>query len=95
VFTFHKIEAIPGSSVQDGIGEFKLNEDRQVWWVSFLDGMQRVLLFTPDMTIARDAQTAGELEPLDKEITVSIHGLGLSLVNNLTRVEVMYLGIAR
>jgi vacuolar protein sorting-associated protein 13A/C len=66
-----------------------------MWWVSFLDGMQRVLLFTPDMNIARDAQSAGELEPLDKEITVSIHGLGLSLVNNLTRVEVMYIGIAR
>ena len=66
-----------------------------MWWVSFLDGMQRVLLFTLDMNIARDAQSAGELETLDKEITVSIHGLGLSLVNNLTRVEVMYIGIAR
>jgi len=66
-----------------------------MWWVSFLDGMQRVLLFTLDMNIARDAQSAGELEALDKEITVSIHGLGLSLVNNLTRVEVMYIGIAR
>jgi vacuolar protein sorting-associated protein 13A/C len=89
------IKAFPGYPLQDGIGEFKPNEDHQVWWVSFLDGMQRVLLFTPDMNIARDAQSAGELEPLDKEITVSIHGLGLSLVNNLTRVEVMYLGIAR
>lgn len=66
-----------------------------MWWVSFLDGMQRVLLFTLDMNIARDAQSAGELESIDKEITVSIHGLGLSLVNNLTRVEVMYIGIAR
>jgi vacuolar protein sorting-associated protein 13A/C len=66
-----------------------------MWWVSFLDGMQRVLLFTLDMNIARDAQSAGELEPIDKEITVSIHGLGLSLINNLSHVEVMYIGIAR
>jgi vacuolar protein sorting-associated protein 13A/C len=66
-----------------------------MWWVSFLDGMQRVLLFTLDVNIARDAQSAGELELLDKEITVSVHGLGLSLVNNLTCVEVMYIGIAR
>jgi vacuolar protein sorting-associated protein 13A/C len=79
---------------KDGIGEFKPHEGQQMWWVSFLDGMQRVLLFTLDMNIARDAQSAGELESLDKEITVSIHGLGLSLVNNLTRVEVMYVGIA-
>jgi len=66
-----------------------------MWWVSFLDGMQRVLLFTSDMNIARDAQSAGVLEPLDKEITVSIHGLALSLVNNLTHVEVMYISITR
>jgi vacuolar protein sorting-associated protein 13A/C len=66
-----------------------------MWWVSFLDGMQRMLLFTLDMNIARDAQSAGELEPIDKEITVSIHGLGLSLINNLSHVEVMYIGIAR
>ncbi|XP_069674534.1 intermembrane lipid transfer protein Vps13 isoform X2 [Periplaneta americana] len=79
---------------KDGIGEFHPTEGQQMWWVSFLDGMQRVLLFTLDMNIARDAQSAGELETLDKEITVSIHGLGLSLVNNLTHVEVMYIGIA-
>jgi vacuolar protein sorting-associated protein 13A/C len=66
-----------------------------MWWVSFLDGLQRVLLFTLDMNIAHVAQFAGELEPLDKEITVSIHGLGLSLVNNLTRVDIMYIGITR
>lgn len=66
-----------------------------MWWVSFLDGMQRVLLFTLDMSIARDAQSAGELETIDKEITVSVHGLGLSLINNVSRVEVMYIGIAR
>jgi vacuolar protein sorting-associated protein 13A/C len=66
-----------------------------MWWVSFLDGKQRVLLFTLDMNIARDAQSVGELEPLDKEITVAIHGVGLSLVSNLTHVEVMYMGITR
>jgi len=77
------------------MGQFKPHEGEQMWWVSFLDGMQTVLLFTLDMKIARDAQSAGELEPIDKEITVSIHGLGLSLVNNLTRVEIMYIGIER
>ncbi|XP_021940255.1 vacuolar protein sorting-associated protein 13 isoform X3 [Zootermopsis nevadensis] len=79
---------------KDGIGECQQNEDQQMWWVSFLDGMQRVLLFTLDMSIARDAQSAGELETIDKEITVSVHGLGLSLINNVSRVEVMYIGIA-
>ena len=72
-----------------------MDSQQQMWWVSFLNGMQRVLLFTPEMSIARDAQSAGELERISQEITVSIHGLGLSLVNNLHHVELLYIGIAR
>ncbi|KAJ9578224.1 hypothetical protein L9F63_005554, partial [Diploptera punctata] len=80
---------------KDGIGEFTpMDSQQQMWWVSFLNGMQRVLLFTPEMSIARDAQSAGEFEPISQEITVSIHGLGLSLVNNLQHLELLYIGIA-
>jgi hypothetical protein len=57
--------------------------------------MQRVLLFTLDMNIARDTAYSGELEAIDKEITVVMPGLGLSLINNLSHVEVMHIGIAR
>lgn len=80
---------------KDGLGEFSLMPDSNIFWVSFLDGMQRVLLFTEDMEIAKDAQSAGDLENIEQEITVSIHGLGVSLVNNLIRQEIMYIGIAR
>ena len=36
-----------------------------------------------------------ELERIDQEITVEIEGVGLSLVNNITQTDVMYLGITR
>ncbi|KAH3865967.1 hypothetical protein DPMN_029015, partial [Dreissena polymorpha] len=73
---------------QDGIGEFFYDPDIKVYWVSFLSGMQRVLLFTHDLALASVAQEAGELE-----ITLSIQDIGLSLVNNFTQREVAYLGI--
>nr|CAD7454577.1 unnamed protein product [Timema tahoe] len=79
---------------KDGIGEFSLTGDDITYWVSFLDGMQRVLLFTPEMAVARDAQSAGELEAIDQEITLSIHGLGLSLINNAICTELLYIGVA-
>ena len=43
-------------SLQDGIGEFFFDNDTKVYWVSFLDGMQRVLLFTLDLALATMAQ---------------------------------------
>lgn len=78
---------------QDGIGEFFYNSDTKVYWVSFLNGMQRVLLFTHDLALATIAQEAGELERLEQEITVTIQGMGLSLVNNYKQQEVAFLGI--
>ena len=36
-----------------------------------------------------------ELERIDQEITVEIEGVGLSLVNNISQTDVMYLGITR
>ncbi|XP_053387649.1 intermembrane lipid transfer protein VPS13A-like isoform X4 [Mercenaria mercenaria] len=78
---------------QDGIGEVFYNSDTKVYWVSFLNGMQRVLLFTHDLALATIAQEAGELERIEQEINLNIHGMGLSLVNNYKQQEVAFLGI--
>lgn len=78
---------------KDGVGEFSPADDYHVYWVSFLDGMQRVLLFTMNKTIAENVQSAKQFEAIQQEITVSIHGLGLSLVDNVSREEIMYVGI--
>lgn len=78
---------------KDGVGEFSPADDYHVYWVSFLDGMQRVLLFTMNKSIAENVHSAQQFDSIQQEITVSIHGLGMSLVDNNTREEVMYIGL--
>ncbi|RZB70333.1 DUF1162 domain containing protein [Asbolus verrucosus] len=79
---------------KDGVDDYSVGENYNIYWVSFLDGMQRILLFTQDKFVAQNAQSANLLEILQHDITVSIHGVGLSLVNNITRQEIMYMAVA-
>lgn len=69
--------------------------EEQVFYVSFLDGTQRVLLFTSNMKIAEDCQLSDDFEVIEQEVSINIHGIGLSLVNNITRSELLYMCIAR
>nr|XP_034187905.1 vacuolar protein sorting-associated protein 13 isoform X3 [Osmia lignaria] len=80
---------------KDTLGPFKLPDvEEEVFYVSFLDGTQRILLFTTNLKIAEDCQLAGDLETIEQDITISIHGVGFSLVNNVTRSELLYMCIA-
>lgn len=79
---------------KDGCGEYKVTDTYQIYWASFLDGMQRVLLFTQDEAVAENAQASNLFEQIQQEINVSIRGVGVSMVNNVLRQEIMYLGIA-
>ncbi|KAB0404968.1 hypothetical protein E2I00_016891, partial [Balaenoptera physalus] len=77
----------------DECGQFPYDANIQIHWVSFLDGRQRVLLFTDDVALVSKALQAEELEQANHEITFSLHSLGLSLVNNENKQEVSYIGI--
>ncbi|XP_051484024.1 intermembrane lipid transfer protein VPS13C isoform X2 [Apus apus] len=79
--------------LKDDCGQFPYNANTQIHWVSFLDGRQRVLLFTDDVALVSKARQAEELEQPDQEINLSIHSLGLSLVNNENKKEISYIGI--
>nr|XP_021141464.1 vacuolar protein sorting-associated protein 13C [Columba livia] len=79
--------------LKDECGQFPYNANTQIHWVSFLDGRQRVLLFTDDVALISKARQAEELEQPDQEINLSIHSLGLSLVNNENKKEISYIGI--
>ncbi|XP_040536539.1 vacuolar protein sorting-associated protein 13C isoform X1 [Gallus gallus] len=79
--------------LKDECGQFPYNANTQIHWVSFLDGRQRVLLFTDDVALVSKALQAEELEQPDQEIILSIHSLGLSLVNNENKKEISYIGI--
>ncbi|MGH0117440.1 UNVERIFIED_CONTAM: hypothetical protein FKN15_034627 [Acipenser sinensis] len=78
---------------RDESGQFCYNQNTQIHWVSFLDGRQRVLLFTEDVAIVTKARQAEEMEQFEKEINVSLQNLGLSLINNETKQEISYIGI--
>ncbi|XP_060030384.1 intermembrane lipid transfer protein VPS13C [Erinaceus europaeus] len=79
--------------LKDGCGQFPYDANNQIHWVSFLDGRQRVLLFTDDVALVSKALQAEEMEQADLEITFSLHSLGLSLINNKNKQEVSYIGI--
>ncbi|XP_026298323.1 vacuolar protein sorting-associated protein 13 isoform X3 [Apis mellifera] len=80
---------------KDTLGIFHLPDlEEQVFYVSFLDGTQRVLLFTSNMKIAEDCQLSDDFEVIEQEVSINIHGVGLSLVNNITRSELLYMCIA-
>ncbi|XP_063782573.1 intermembrane lipid transfer protein VPS13C isoform X2 [Pseudophryne corroboree] len=79
--------------LKDESGQFAYNQDTQIHWVSFLDGRQRILLFTEDVALVTKARQSEEMEQPDQEINISIHSLGLSLINNVNKQEISYIGI--
>ncbi|XP_077376530.1 intermembrane lipid transfer protein VPS13C isoform X2 [Festucalex cinctus] len=79
--------------LKDEVGQFSYDSLSEVHWVSFLDGRQRVLIFTEDVAVVTKARQAEELEQFQQEVRVSLQNLGLSLVDNLNRQEVAYVGI--
>lgn len=82
----------------DERGVIDLPDDNFLSWVSFLDGMQRVLLFTDDTQLCYSlANTTGEHERIAHELDISIFGIGISVVNNTTlanNYEVVYMSIS-
>lgn len=93
VWSCGKKKDVKNDLSQDGMDEFFADDDMKVYWVSFLNGLQRVLLFTEDIAVAVNAREAGELEQVEQEINLQLHGLGLSLVDNYKQVEVSFLGV--
>ncbi|XP_053369844.1 intermembrane lipid transfer protein VPS13C isoform X1 [Clarias gariepinus] len=79
--------------VKDESGQFEYDDLAQVHWVSFLDGRQRILLFTEDVAVVTKACQAEELEQFQQEVNISIQNLGVSLINNDNRREIAYMGI--
>jgi vacuolar protein sorting-associated protein 13A/C len=64
---------------------FSLKKTRKdkvtVYWVSYLEGPQRVLLFTQDERIAYQARSNVDAEKSNLELFVSFSGIGVSLVS--------------
>ncbi|XP_028027252.1 vacuolar protein sorting-associated protein 13 isoform X3 [Bombyx mandarina] len=94
IFEGHKRKEVENDLRKDGIGDFMITETCRVSWVSFLDGLQRVILFTDDPILASGAYSIGEVEAIDMEIVLSMQGMGLSLVNDHEMLELLYISIS-
>ncbi|VDK42182.1 unnamed protein product [Anisakis simplex] len=87
------------ASHQDGLfmnafDTYKPSANVEYYWVSFLNGRQRVVLFTDDFAVMTMAHQAYEVERINQQIEFSLQGIGISLVNNLKAEEILYMGIA-
>jgi len=71
-----------------------MTEDKETCWVSFVDGSQRVLFVTHNFTLASEMMHAIELVQPQMDITIQARGFGLSLVDDVSGLEIAYLGIA-
>ncbi|XP_033099721.1 vacuolar protein sorting-associated protein 13A-like isoform X2 [Anneissia japonica] len=79
--------------VPDGMIEHPLMSRKErsvVYWVSYLDGLQRVFLITQSARTAKKAMQANEAEQANLELIVSLAGLGISLINGAYE-EVAYM----
>ncbi|CAH8840542.1 unnamed protein product [Trichobilharzia szidati] len=76
----------------DAVEEFYVNNTK-AYWVSFMWNMQRVLLFTQDVNVAKNARLSSDLEPIDQEVVISLQSIGISLVDNTARAEIAYVSI--
>ena len=63
------------------------------YWASFLDGLQRVILFTSSSKVWHYITEEQRTERANTEVTLSLKEVGLSLVNDKKGLEVAYIGI--
>lgn len=71
----------------------EIEADTVGYWVSFLDGLQRVIIFTPDAYVYKIAQHPSLVERTSASLTASLFAMGLSLVDDIGSREVAYLGL--
>ncbi|XP_075067122.1 intermembrane lipid transfer protein VPS13A isoform X2 [Mixophyes fleayi] len=80
------------TQTQDRV-EYLRMENSIVYLVSFLEGLQRIVLFTEDENVFQVTYDSEKAELAEQEFTISLSNLGISLVNNYSKQEVSYIGI--
>ncbi|XP_067839210.1 vacuolar protein sorting-associated protein 13A isoform X2 [Heptranchias perlo] len=80
------------STVEDTFLEFS-QDNGKIYLASLFEGLQRIILFTEDERAFKLAQESEKAEVAEQEVILSLQNLGISLVNNSTKQEVVYIGI--
>lgn len=63
------------------------------YWKSFIDGLQRVLVFTMDEDTIDRIVAADTISQNNLEVSLRLKSVGISLVDNKRKREVAYIGI--
>ncbi|UMM13276.1 hypothetical protein L5515_001638 [Caenorhabditis briggsae] len=81
---------------QNRFGDLQIDKNvrRFSYYSNFLIGRQRVLLFTPDVDIAKAAYGSWETDIVDMQAEISLQGFGLSVVDNIVGREIIYMAIS-
>jgi len=74
----------------DALGK---TEEGDIFWATFLDGKQRVMVITQDQNLAQNTLQSSELFKPSFEVELLLKGIGISLVNIDKRKEIAYIGI--
>ncbi|XP_017890538.1 vacuolar protein sorting-associated protein 13C-like [Ceratina calcarata] len=71
------------------------DEKTIVYWVSYMEGNQRILLFTQQETVFLKAKSIVDPEPSKREIFLSLAGIGVSVVTRSNEVskELVYANV--
>ncbi len=64
-------------------------------WISFLDGLQRVLVFTHDNGIVDRLRAVDQVARNKVELSLAMRSIGISLVDNGRKREVAYIGVTQ
>lgn len=66
---------------------------RSGYWVSMVDGFQRILLFTPQYSVIKNCEKANRLNFDALEVNFALKSITISLIDNNTNREVLLLSI--
>ncbi|KAM5193006.1 intermembrane lipid transfer protein VPS13A [Mantella aurantiaca] len=73
--------------------EYHRLENCSIYVVAFLEGLQRIVLFTEDEHVFNVTYENEKAELAEQEVTISLSNVGISLVNNYSKQEVCYIGV--
>ena len=68
---------------------------RQGYWKSFIDNLQRTLIFANNTEILNRIKSADSMSQNIIQLSLSIKCIGLSLVDNTNKREVAYIGVTQ
>ncbi|KAF4804806.1 vacuolar protein sorting 13 A [Turdus rufiventris] len=78
---------------EDKMDILTVDSRKAVYFMSFYEGLQRIVLITEDENVFKLTYESVKAELAEQEIVLSLQDVGISLVNNYTKQEVSYIGI--